>query len=83
MDLFSTTVFEGKPIQISVDGCSVNLKFYKDVTKNRNEKGFSRLVNTGTSGIHTTHGTFKNVAEKIKWRFPVKLTPFPNNEGGL
>ena len=66
-----------------MDGPSVNLKFYKDASKNRNEKGFSGLVNSGTSRLHTTHGTFKNVAEKSKWRFPARLTQFPNNQGGL
>ena len=43
----SDTLFEGKLIQNSMDGPSVNLKFYNDVPKYRNEKELLRLQNSG------------------------------------
>ena len=73
MDLFknftniSDKLFEGKLLQPSMDGPSLNLKFYEDVSKDRNEKGLHQLMNIGTCGLHTTHGAFKTGAEKSDW----------------
>lgn len=47
MDLFknfanaSDIMFEGKLIQVSMGGPSVNLKFYNDMTNDRSEKGLT------------------------------------------
>lgn len=72
MDLFknfanaSDIMFEGKLIQVSMGGPSVNLKFYNDMTNDRSEKGLTWHVSMGTCGIHTTLGAFKIGTEKLK-----------------
>ena len=53
--------------QISMDGPSVNLKFYDCIIKQREENEQHALVNIGTCGLHTIHGAFRNGAQKSDW----------------
>ena len=48
-----------KLIQVSMDGPSVNWKFYKKVEKFREEAELSKLVNIGSCSSYVVHGTLK------------------------
>ena len=55
--------------QISMDGPSVNWKFYEAVTKDRAENESHQLINIGSCGLYVIHGTFKSGAEATNWNF--------------
>ena len=48
-----------KLIQVSVDGPSVNWKFYKKVEKSWEEAELSKLVIIGSCSLHVVHGALK------------------------
>ena len=50
---------EDKLVQLSMDGPSVNVKLLQVVQDDRNDKGLPDLLDIGTCGLHTLHGTFK------------------------
>ena len=56
-------------IQISMDGPSVNLKFYDEVVKHREETelGIPQLIYLGSCSLHVVHGAFKTGAQATTW----------------
>ena len=54
-------------IQVSMDGPSVNWKFYDDLISNRTETEMPGLLNIGSCGLHVLHGAFKSGANKSEW----------------
>ena len=52
---------------VSMDGPHVNLKFYQELTKKREEQMFHSLLDIGSCRLHIIHGSFKTGAEKSKW----------------
>ena len=53
-----------KLYQISMDGPSVNLKFYQEIVPDRQENMVHSLVDIGSCSLHIVHGSFKTGAEK-------------------
>ena len=58
---------QSKMCQISVDGPSVNWKFFNSVTKKREEDELPALINIGSCGLHVIHGAFKTGVEGTNW----------------
>ena len=56
-------MFEGKLVQLSMDGPAVNLKFLAELQKDRKEKGLPQLINIRSCGLHTGH--LKLVEKKV------------------
>ena len=56
-----------KIIQVSMDGPSVNWKFYDELVKQRQEMELHQLINIGSCGLHIIHGAFKTGVEKTDW----------------
>lgn len=54
-------------IQLSMDGQSVNWKFYKLVESELKNDYSCTLLNTGSFGIHIVHGAFKDGCEAAGW----------------
>ena len=52
-----------KQIHVSIDGPSVNWKFYIEITKLREESGLSKLINIGSCNFHAVHGALNSGAE--------------------
>ena len=48
-----------KLLQISSDGPNVNLKFLRLMDEKRSELDVPPLIDIGTRGLHTIHGSFK------------------------
>ena len=57
----------GNLIQLSMDGPSVNWKFYKMVEDELKNEYSCNLLNTGSCGIHIVHGAFKDGCETAGW----------------
>ena len=55
-----------KCLQISMDGPSVNWKFYKDITLQIKADFNNELVDIGSCGLHILHGAFKTAIENNK-----------------
>lgn len=53
-------------IQLSMDGPSVNWKFFNMIQEETKEEFKHSLLNVGSCGLHTVHGAFKTGAEKSK-----------------
>ena len=53
--------------QVSMDGPSVNWKFYDDITRDRDQFELSGLINIGSCGLHVIHGMFKAGIEAVGW----------------
>ena len=49
---------QSKMCQISMDGSSVNWKFFNSVPKKREEVELPALINIGSCGLHVIHGAF-------------------------
>lgn len=69
-------------MQISSDGPNVNLKFLSFFSEKRDLDELAGLVNIGTCGLHTVHGSLKNGIKKSGWEMGkvliIYLTPiFP------
>ena len=47
-------------LQISSDGPNVNLSFLKKYDEKRSFEDLPPLLNIGTCGLHTIHGSLKN-----------------------
>ena len=58
---------EDKLVQLSMDGPSVNVKLLQVVQDGRKDKGLPHLLDIGTCGVHTLHGSFKTGIEKSEW----------------
>ena len=62
-----------KYYQISVDGPSVNLKFYYEIVQDRQENMVYLLIDIGSCSLHIVHGSFKTGAEKTGCNLKVLL----------
>ena len=49
-------------LQVSMDGPSVNWKFYEKLIESREISELTGLTNIGSCGLHVIHGAFKCVA---------------------
>ena len=52
---------QSKMCQISMDGPSVNWKFFSSVTRKREEDQLPALINIGSCCLHVIYGAFKNL----------------------
>ena len=55
---------EDKLVQLSMDGLSVNIKVLQVVQDGRKDKGLPQLLDIGTCGPQTLHGSYKMGIEK-------------------
>ena len=53
-------------IQVSIDGPSVNLKFYTELVKTWQEAQLTS-VDIGTCSLHVIHGAFETAIESSNW----------------
>ena len=60
-------ISKSKLLQVSSDGPIVNLSFFDLLEKDRNETELSRLIHTGTCGLHTLHNSMKNGEKASDW----------------
>ena len=51
-----------------MDGPSINLKFLQKVQDDRVENEQPALIDIGSCGLHTVHGTFKCGAQSTGWK---------------
>ena len=58
---------EDELVQLSMDGPSGNIKLLQVVQDGRKDKGLPHLLDIGTLGLHTLHGSFKTGIEKNEW----------------
>ena len=47
-------------LQVSMDGSSVNWKFYEKLIESREISELTGLINIGSCGLNIIHGTFKS-----------------------
>ena len=50
---------KSKLLQVAMDGPNVNWLFYKELVNYRAENDMSKLVPTGSCGLHTVHGALE------------------------
>ena len=55
-------------VQVSMDGPSVNWKFYKALNNQRHESKLPTLIDIGSCSLHIVNGAFQNGAENTGWR---------------
>ena len=58
---------QSKLVQISSDGPNVNLKFLQIIKDRREELDHLPLIDIGTCGLHTVHGSFKTGLVASGW----------------
>ena len=51
-----------------MDGPNVNLKFYTDLTKERNSEELPQLLNIGSCGLHIVHGGLQKGVNESGWK---------------
>ena len=57
-----------KILQISMDGPSVNHKFYQEIVKRREELEIhNKMIDIGSCGLHIIHGAFKTGIKSTNW----------------
>lgn len=54
-------------LQVSMDGRSVNWKFFDAVNDDFEEKYETTLLEMGSHGLHVVHGTFQNGHKNAVW----------------
>ena len=54
-------------LQVSMDGRSVNWKFFDAVNDDFEEKYETTLLEVGSYGFHVVHGTFQNGHKNAVW----------------
>ena len=59
---------ENKLLQVSSDGPNVNLAFLDLLNEHRSDNELSRLINTGTCGLHTIHNSMKHGENSSGWK---------------
>ena len=59
--------------QISTDGPSVNLKFFKEIVQVRQGNMVHSLIDVGSCSAHIVNGSFKTGAEKTGWNLKALL----------
>ena len=64
---------QSKMCQISMDGPSVNWKFFNGVTKKREEDELHALINIGSCGLHVIHGAFQTGVDATNWNIKKTL----------
>ena len=67
---FEDAILHLKPeefLQISSDGPNVNLKFLQQFNEKRDFNQLPQLINIGTCGLHTVHGSMKAAVKKSGW----------------
>ena len=62
------TLDQSKLIQISSDGPSLKLKFLSIIHEQRDEGDHLPLIDIGTCGLHTIHGSLKNGIISSGWK---------------
>ena len=62
-----------KLYQISMDGLSVNLKFYNEIVQDRQENMVHLLIDIDSCSLHIFHCSFKTGAEKPGWNLKTLL----------
>ena len=73
MDHFTKTVLESglqakNILQVSMDGPSVNWKFYGELKKKVNTDYGTTLINIGSCGLHVVHNSFKRGMDATGWQ---------------
>lgn len=73
MDHFTKSVLESglqakNIIQVSMDGPSVNWKFYGELKKKVNTDYGTTLINIGSCGLHVVHNSFKRGMDATGWQ---------------
>ena len=58
---------EDKLVQLSMGGLSVNIKVLQVVQDDRKDKGLPQLLDIGTCGPQTLHGSYKTGIVKGEW----------------
>ena len=58
---------KSKILQVSSDGPNVNLLFLFNLTEQRKEEELDPLIDIGTCGLHTIHGSLKAGAKASGW----------------
>ena len=56
-----------KILQVSMDGPTVNHKFYSKLVEQRKEISAPGMIDIGSCGLHIIHGAFKTVFEATGW----------------
>ena len=54
-------------LQLSMDGPNTNWKVFELLFSYRNEKEWSNLLNLGSFGVHSVHGTFRTDIKTTNW----------------
>ena len=57
-----------KFLQVSSDGPYVNLAFLDLINDKRKEMVYSKLIHTGTRGLHTLHNAFSHGVKASSWK---------------
>lgn len=72
------TLDPSKMVQVSMDGPSVNHKFYKKFSDERSDSEISALVDIGSCSLHIVNGAFQSGAEKSELNIKIHLRVFGN-----
>ena len=56
-----------KIIHVSMDGPTVNHKFYKGLEDHREREELPKMINIGSCNLHIVHGAFKSGFESTDW----------------
>ena len=54
-------------LQVSMDGPNVNQKFHQDLVKERQAEELPGILNIGSYGLHSVHGSLQTGANKTGW----------------
>ena len=54
-------------LQMSMDGSSVNWKFYEKLIESREISELTGLIKIGSCGLHVIHGAFKSETMSCEW----------------
>ena len=57
-----------KLLQVSMDGPSVNWAIFSELCNYRTENDRSKLLSTGSWGLHAIHGAFKTGEHRTDWK---------------
>ena len=59
---------EDELVQFSMDGPVVNIKLLQVVQDGRKDRGLPHVLDIGSCGLHTLHGSLKTGIEKSEWK---------------
>ena len=60
-------------IHFSMDGPSVNCKFYRDLKEYWEREKLTEMINFGCYNLHILHGAFKSRFESTDWEMKILL----------